>query len=71
VITGVVVVIAIFLGAVTGCILTMTIATAAISCSQESMMRKVRYWQAEAARARQALHRLRPESGYDASASRD
>lgn len=54
-ITGVIVLIAMLLGAVTGCILTMTLATAAINVWCESMMRRVRYWKAEAIRYREAL----------------
>jgi predicted benzoate:H+ symporter BenE len=39
-------------GLLAGWWLTMTATTAAISRSQERMQEKVRYWQAEAARAR-------------------
>ena len=57
--------IAMFLGAVTGCVLTMTLATAAINHWHEWMMRKVRYWQAEADRYRETLEILQPESGCE------
>jgi outer membrane lipoprotein SlyB len=63
--TGIVVAAAILLGAVAGCVLTMTIATAAMSHSQEWMARKVRYWQSETARARKALQRARSGVGAD------
>jgi outer membrane lipoprotein SlyB len=69
--TGIVVVLATLIGAVTGCVLTMTIATAAIAHSQDRMARKVRYWQAETARAREALQRARSGIGADTSASGD
>jgi outer membrane lipoprotein SlyB len=41
-------------GLLLGCLLTHSYASSAISRSQERMQRKIRYWQAEAARAREA-----------------
>jgi len=41
-------------GLLLGCLLTQSYASSAISRSQERMQRKIRYWQAEAARAREA-----------------
>jgi hypothetical protein len=46
------------IGMFLGFVLTATYAAAAISRSQERMQRKVRYWQAEAARAREMADRL-------------
>ena len=70
VITGVIVLIAMLLGAVTGCILTMTLATAAISVWCESMMRRVRYWKAEAIRYREALEDAQQESSCETPGGR-
>ncbi len=64
-ITGVIVLIAMFLGAVTGCVLTMTLATVAINHWTEWMMRKVRYWRGEADRYREALERVQPGDGCE------
>jgi len=41
-------------GLLLGGLLTRSYASSAISRSQERMQRKIRYWQAEAARAREA-----------------
>jgi hypothetical protein len=68
VITVISVLIAIFLGAVTGCVITMAVAAAAINHWTEWMMRKVRYWQAEATRARQES--LQPESSCETPGGR-
>ena len=46
------------IGGLLGFALTATYAAAAISRSQERMERKVRYWQAETARAREIAERL-------------
>jgi hypothetical protein len=46
------------IGVLLGFALTATFAAAAMSRSQERMERKVRYWQAEAARAREIAERL-------------
>lgn len=46
------------IGGLLGFALTATYAAAAISRSQERMERKVRYWQAEAAREREIAGRL-------------
>jgi hypothetical protein len=46
------------IGGLLGFALTATYAAATISRSQERMERKVRYWQAEAARAREIAGRL-------------
>lgn len=46
------------IGLFLGWLLTTTYAVAAISRSQERMHRKVRYWQAEAARCREESERL-------------
>ncbi len=46
------------IGLFLGWLLTKTYAVAAISRSQERMQRKVRYWQAEAARFRHEAARL-------------
>ncbi len=45
-------------GVITGWCLTVTIAAAAMSRSQSHMMRKVRYWQAEASRAQAEAEQL-------------
>jgi hypothetical protein len=45
-------------GTLGGWWLTMVVATASISFSQERMERKVRYWQAETARAEAEAERL-------------
>jgi hypothetical protein len=49
---------AVVTGLFLGCVLTATYASAAMSRSQERMQRKVRYFQGEAARARQEAERL-------------
>ncbi len=49
---------AIVTGLVLGWWLTLTIALAAMSRSQARMQRKVRYWQAEAARAQATAEQL-------------
>lgn len=46
------------IGGLLGFALTATYAAAAMSRSQERMERKVRYWQAETARAREIAERL-------------
>ena len=45
-------------GTIGGWWLTMLVVTASISFSQERMERKVRYWQAETARAEEEAERL-------------
>ena len=45
-------------GLLLGCLLTQSYASSAISRSQERMQRKIRYWQAEAARAREAADQI-------------
>jgi hypothetical protein len=49
---------ALFTGLFVGCVLMAFYADAAISRAQERMQRKVRYWQAETARARRDAERL-------------
>jgi uncharacterized membrane protein YciS (DUF1049 family) len=49
---------AFIMGLFIGWVLTAVFAVAAISRSQERMQRKVRYWQAETARARMEAERL-------------
>jgi hypothetical protein len=49
---------ALVVGLLIGWVLTVAYAVAAISRSQERMQRKVRYWQAETARARMEAERL-------------
>jgi type II secretory pathway component PulJ len=46
------------IGGLLGFALTATYAAAAISRSQERMERKIRYWQAETARAREIAERV-------------
>jgi hypothetical protein len=65
---GLIMVAALVTGGLAGSFLTMTVAAAAMSRSQERMQRKIRYWQAETLRARwelrQAVPReLRPRRG--------
>ena len=48
---------ALAIGLFLGWLLTQTYAAVAMSRSQERMQRKVRYWQAETARAREAADR--------------
>lgn len=55
---AVIVMASIVTGVIVGWLLTMIIATAVISRSQERMQRKVRHWQAETARARAWADRL-------------
>jgi hypothetical protein len=50
--------VALVIGLFLGWLLTQTYASVAMSRSQERMQRKVRYWQAEAARAREAAGQL-------------
>jgi type II secretory pathway component PulJ len=52
-VTAVVAAASLIAGLLAGWWLTLIAATAAISRSQERMQRKVRYWQAETARARE------------------
>jgi len=57
--SAVVIAVASFLsGTIGGWWLTMVVVTASISFSQERMERKVRYWQAETARAEAEAERL-------------
>jgi hypothetical protein len=49
---------ALFTGLFVGCLVMAIYADAAISRAQERMQRKVRYWQAETARARRDAERL-------------
>jgi hypothetical protein len=70
VITGIIVLIAMALGGFTGCILTMTLATAAISLWCESTMRRVRYWKAKAIEYREALEDLQHESSCETPGGR-
>jgi hypothetical protein len=57
-VTGIAVVGGIVLGLFIGWCVTMVVTLALISRSQERMQRKVRYWQAETARARAEADRL-------------
>jgi hypothetical protein len=65
VITGIIVLIAMILGGFTGCILTMTLATAAINLWCESIMARARYWKAKANGYREALEDLQQESSCE------
>ncbi len=56
--TGIVVVAGVILGLFLGWCVTMVITLALVSRSQERMQRKVRYWQAETARAQAEADRL-------------
>lgn len=56
--TGIVVVAGVIMGLFLGWCVTMVITLALISRSQERMQRKVRYWQAETARAHAEADRL-------------
>jgi hypothetical protein len=56
--TGIVVVAGILVGLLLGWCVTMVITLATVSRSQERMQRKVRYWQAETARAQAEADRL-------------
>lgn len=56
--TGIVVVAGVIMGLFLGWCVTMVITLALISRSQERMQRKVRYWQAETARAQAEADRL-------------
>jgi hypothetical protein len=60
-ITGIIVVVGIFVGAFTGCVVTMAVSAAAVNQWTEWMMRKVRYWQTEAIRTRQILRGEQPD----------
>lgn len=55
---AVIVVVSFLSGTIGGWWLTMLLVTASISFSQERMERKVRYWQAETARAEEEAERL-------------
>jgi hypothetical protein len=57
-VTGIVVVAGVIMGLFLGWCVTMVITLALVSCSQERMQRKVRYWQAETARAQAEAGRL-------------
>jgi uncharacterized membrane protein (DUF106 family) len=57
-VTGIVVVAGIIVGLFLGWCVTMVITLALVSRSQERMQRKVRYWQAETARAQAEADRL-------------
>jgi hypothetical protein len=57
-VTGIVVVAGVFMGLFLGWCVTMVITLALVSRSQERMQRKVRYWQAETARAQAEADRL-------------
>jgi hypothetical protein len=70
VITGIIVLIAMILGGFTGCVLTITLATAAINFWCESTMRRVRYWKAEAIRYREALEDAQQESSCETPGGR-
>jgi hypothetical protein len=52
-------------GVIVGCWLTLVVATAAMSRSQEHMEKKVRYWQAQVRRARAADHAEREPTAPD------
>ena len=56
--TGIVVVAGVIMGLFLGWCVTMVITLALVSRSQERMQRKVRYWQAETARAQAEADRL-------------
>jgi hypothetical protein len=57
-VTGIVVVAGVIMGLFLGWCVTMVITLALVSRSQERMQRKVRYWQAETARAQAEANRL-------------
>jgi hypothetical protein len=57
-VTGIVVVAGVIMGLFLGWCVTMVITLALVSRSQERMQRKVRYWQAETARAQAEADRL-------------
>jgi hypothetical protein len=57
-VTGIVVVAGVIVGLFLGWCVTMAIMLALVSRSQERMQRKVRYWQAETARAQAEADRL-------------
>lgn len=69
-ITGIIVLIAMILGGFTGCVLTITLATAAINVWCESMMRRERFWKAKAIGYRDALEDLQQESGCETPGGR-
>jgi hypothetical protein len=52
---------ALFCGLFLGCVLTHSYISTQVSRSQERMQRKIRYWQAEAARAREAAEQITRE----------
>ena len=56
--TGIVVVAGVIMGLFLGWCVTMVITLALVSHSQERMQRKVRYWQAQTARAQAEADRL-------------
>ena len=56
--TGIIVVAGVIMGLFLGWCVTMVITLALVSRSQERMQRKVRYWQAETARAQAEADRL-------------
>ena len=57
--TGIVVVAGVIMGLFLGWCVTMVITLSMVSRSQEQMQRKVRYWQAETARAQAEAERAR------------
>jgi len=57
-VTGIVVVAGVIVGLFLGWCVTMVVMLALVSRSQERMQRKVRYWQAETARAQAEADRL-------------
>jgi uncharacterized oligopeptide transporter (OPT) family protein len=57
-VTGIVVVAGVIMGLFLGWCVTMVITLAMVSRSQERMQQKVRYWQAETARAQAEADRL-------------
>jgi hypothetical protein len=57
-VTGIVVVAGVIMGLFLGWCVTMVITLSMVSHSQERMQRKVRYWQAETARAQAEADRL-------------
>jgi hypothetical protein len=57
-VTGIVVVAGVIMGLFLGWCVTMVITLSMVSRSQERMQRKVRYWQAETARAQAEADRL-------------
>jgi hypothetical protein len=60
-VTAITALVSIGMGLVIGWCITAVVTSASISHSQERMQRKVRYWQAEAARARAEAEQLARE----------